>query len=197
MPPSLGGIVRGPRGAGAGGRSASVRPSASLGRAPKGASLASLCPWRPWSPYCPGSCSCASALMRSAVCQCAPAQDCRPVEVTVARRMGLVALVPGYRGPPGGGGSHCPSKGGTRPTSSWPVSCILRAGWGGGGRGGGSRRGSPLHPLVHFPGSRGGWPEGPASDPPTAGSVALCALRCKVLGHGCLASLGAGRGPGG
>ena len=73
----------GPGGRGTGGRCASVCPSASLGRAPKRASSASLSPWRVWSPYCSGSCPCAAARMRFAGCPCAPAPDCRHVEVAV------------------------------------------------------------------------------------------------------------------
>ena len=81
-PPS-GAWLGGPGVRGAGGRSALVRPSASLGPALKRASSASLSPWRVWFPYCSGSCPCAAARMRSAGCPCAPARDCRPVEVTV------------------------------------------------------------------------------------------------------------------
>ena len=80
-----------PRGRGAVGRSASVRPSASLGWALKRASWASPSPWRAWSQYCSGSCPRAAALMRSAGCPCAPVQGCRPVEVTLGvggRRFG-------------------------------------------------------------------------------------------------------------
>ena len=51
---SLGGMAGGPQGEGA--RSTPVRPSASLGRAPKRVSSASLSSWSAWSPYCPGSC---------------------------------------------------------------------------------------------------------------------------------------------
>ena len=69
-PSPLGGVagsgsVRGPRGSGTGGRSASVRPSASLVRPPRWASLALLSPWRVWSPYCSGSGPCASVRARS------------------------------------------------------------------------------------------------------------------------------------
>ena len=48
-----GGVAGGPRGAG--GRSTSVRPSASPGRAPKLGLSASLSSWRAWPPYCSGS----------------------------------------------------------------------------------------------------------------------------------------------
>ena len=83
VPPSLKGVLGGPEEPESGGRSASVRPSASLGRAPKQASLASLSPWKVWSAYCSGWCPCAAARMQSAGCPCALAQDCRPVEVSV------------------------------------------------------------------------------------------------------------------
>ena len=73
--PLSGASLGGPWGRWAGGHSASVRPPASLERAPKRASSASLTSWRVWSPYCSGSCLCAAARMRSAGCPCAPAQD--------------------------------------------------------------------------------------------------------------------------
>ena len=66
-------------GRGAGGRSASVRPFASLVRAPMRASLASLCPWRVWSPYCSGSCPCAPVWARSE--EGAVGRPCAPVTV--------------------------------------------------------------------------------------------------------------------
>ena len=53
-PPS-GARLGGPGGRGVGGRSASVRPSASLRRVPKRASPALPSPWRAWPPYCTGS----------------------------------------------------------------------------------------------------------------------------------------------
>ena len=61
VPPSLGGVVGGPRGAGGGGSCAWVHPSASLVWAPKRASWASLSPLRVRSPYCSGSCLRAAA----------------------------------------------------------------------------------------------------------------------------------------
>ena len=54
VPSPLGGVAGGPRGAR--GRSTSVRPSDSPGRAPKQVASASLSPWRAWSPYCSGWC---------------------------------------------------------------------------------------------------------------------------------------------
>ena len=53
-----GGVAGGP--SGAGGRSASVPPSASPGRATKRVSLPTIRSWRAWAPYCSGSCSLAA-----------------------------------------------------------------------------------------------------------------------------------------
>ena len=71
-----------PGGRGEGGRSASVRPPASLGRATKRVSWASLSSWRGLFPCFSGSCLRAAARMRSAGCPCAPVQDYRTVVVT-------------------------------------------------------------------------------------------------------------------
>ena len=88
---------------GEGGRSASVRPSASLGCAPKRAYRRCLVH---------GGCGLHAAQVCVRPCPCAPPQECRPVEVTLgvvgrrfwgARRKGLVGLLPGCRGPRGQG----------------------------------------------------------------------------------------------
>ena len=206
-PPS-GAWLGGPGRRGAGGRSASVRPSASLGRAPKRALLASLSSWRVWSPYCSGSCPRAATRIWSAGRPCTPARDCKPVGVTVgvggwqfggAWRMGPVALLPGCRSPLGGGGAPLARRGGYR--ANVPLAGLQHpAGWVGGE--GGERRGGvapefPITPL-RSPGSfprrlRGGGLKVPAATSPTAGCVAPRVPPCNALGRGCLESLGAGR----
>ena len=71
-PPS-GAWLGGPGARGAGGCSASVRPSPALEQAPRRALSALLSPWRMWSPYCSGWCPCASVRARSEGCPCIPA----------------------------------------------------------------------------------------------------------------------------
>ena len=70
---------------------------------------------------------------------------------------------------------------------------------GGGGRGRGVAPWLPVPPL-RSPGffllRLRGWLEGPGPGPPTAGSVVPRAAPQNVLRRDCLASLGAGRGPG-
>ena len=104
---------------------------------------------------------------------------------------------PRVSGPsPGGGGAPLAWRGGYG--ADVPLPGLLHsAGWGEerGERGGGLHRGSSSPPLVPFPGGCGGWLEGPGPVPP-AGSGSSRAPPCKVLGPGCLASLGTWRGPG-
>ena len=160
-------------GGGARGPSALVRTSASLGVAPKRASLAPLSPWRVWSAYCSGLCPRAAARMRSAGCSCAPAQDCRPVKVTVGvggwrfgggQRMNLVALLAWCRGPLGGAASPGPA-GGVQGRSSLGRPPAFRGLRGGrGGRGGGVASQLPVV-LLRSPGTfrrqlRWRWHEG-------------------------------------
>ena len=155
--PSSGARPGGPRGWGAGGRSASVCLSAPPGRA-------SSRPTRSLSrpPHCTGSRPRAAARMRSAGCPCAPAQGCWPAAGTVGvggrltggmRRTAActvaMAPLPGCRGPLGGGcGAAVPLAG-----------LLLSVGRGGerreGGRGGGCPL-SPSGPPVRLPGGCGG-----------------------------------------
>ena len=98
----------------------------------------------------------------------------------------------------GGGGSPGPAGGvqGRRPLGRPPA--FRGLGGGGGGEGGG-RAGAPRRPpsVPWFSSSAaaGGGLKVPAQAPPTAGSVAPRAPPCNVFGRGCLASVGAGRGP--
>ena len=183
----------GHRGRGAGGCSASVRPSASLVQAPKRASLALLSPWSVWSPYFSGWCPCASFGARfdgGAVWRpCVPAGGWRAGWQAGWRR-GLPRSLweragesPGARGAwtqwrsaPGaaalsggrGRGECSPGlAGGYRAHVSQPVTGIPRAG--GGGEGGMGRSPVPLPPFgppVHFSGGCGVWLEGPGPGPP-------------------------------
>ena len=187
------------RGRGAGSRSASVRPSASLVRAPRRASLASLSSWRVWWAYCCGSCQCAPVRSRSeggAVGRpCAPAGSwgagwqadwrrglLRSLWERVGDNSGARGAWTQWRSDPGAA-AHV---GGPGPPLAWgggspglgrgvqgrrpPAGHQHSAGFGGGG----SRRGSavplpPFGPPVRSPGGCGGWLKGPGPGPPTVG----------------------------
>ena len=140
---------------GAGGRSASVRPSAFCGRATKQVSLAMLWPWRAWLAYCSGSCLRAApgrgpcvVLVRWPVA--APAGSGVGGRAG-ARCAGSAASAPGAAAPSGGGGTSPLPRGGWR--AGAPVACRPEGRSGGRGEGG-SRRGSP-------PPCPGGWPVAP------------------------------------
>ena len=140
----------GPGGQEAGGRPASVRTRASLGRAPKLASLALPCPWGAWPPYCTGSRPRAAARTRSVGCPCAPVLDCWPVAVTA-----------------GVGGQHISGRAAYRLSGAPPRVPQPSRGGGGGGlpwSGGGMRGRSPLGrpPAVHGLGGGGVAPGLPA-----------------------------------
>ena len=139
--------------------------------APKRAASSLLSSWRVWCPYCSALCPRAAVQMRFAGCPCLPTQDYRPVVVTVgvggsrfggAWRMGLVALLPGCRGPlEGGGGLPWPGGG---------VHSRRPGGFGGrAGRGGGLAGAPPCPPSAPCsasPAAARGWLEGPCPDPP-------------------------------
>ena len=167
---SSGTQLGGPGGRGAGGRSASVRPSPSPGRASKRAAPALPSPWRAWAPYCTGSRPRAAARTRSAGCPCAPAQGCWPAAVTVgvrgrqtggAGRTGPVAPLPGCRGHLGKGGLACPFGGlqGRCPPGRPLANDGFRGQRREGGRGGGPPHCSPPVPRCLSLVAAGGRPD--------------------------------------
>ena len=130
---------------GAGGRSASFRPSAFPGQATKRLSLASFWSWRAWPPYRTRSCSPAfSGRGSCGILACWRGFDCSPwfLWEPAAGGGGGRCSGPsdGRRGLAGGRGDHPLCLGGLR--AGAPAACGLVGGWGGG-----SRRGPPAPRL--------------------------------------------------
>ena len=157
---------------GAGGCSASFRPSAFPGQATKRATLASFWSWRAWPPYRSGSCSPAFSgrglcrvLARWGGLACSLPFLWEPAAWGGGRRAVLRPLSRAPRSRRGGkGSSPLPREGGRRRPRG------LRAGGGAGG-GGGGRHGPPSLPL-------GGGPRFPTLPPfsSSAHSPPACAF---------------------
>ena len=170
----------------AGGRLASVRPTALPGQATKRVSLASLWPWRAWPPYRCGSCSLvvpgrgpcgALVCWRGFAC---PSRFLRE-QTGGAWERALSGLPLGRRGPAGGGGSSPLPSGGVG--AGAPVACEpVGGGWG--DKGGGV---APWLPSS----LSGGRPAAPC---PVPLSSPVHSPLVYAFGRGCGAAPGAGCG---
>ena len=170
---------------GAGGRLASVRPSAFPGQATKRVFWTSLWQWRAWPPYRSGSCSLA-VFGRGPCGALGFACPSRFLQAAGAWRRAL--LQPPSQAPMscwGEGGSLPLPRGGCGPASPW-----LAGPWGGCGDRGRSRRGSP-------PPSLGGAARGPLLSPQLVAGASLPGVRVRPGSWGSLPPAGQPGGQGG